>query len=162
MTICIIMGVAGSGKSTVGKLLGQRLGWDFYDGDDFHLPENRDKMSRGIALNDTERLSWLLVLRKTIDKLTSSQTNAIIACSALKLAYRHILQGEDREIVWVYLKGSYSQIRERLEQRQRHFMKAEMLESQFAILEEPDDVFTVDISLSPEKIVDRIEEYLCC
>lgn len=160
MTICIIMGVAGSGKSTIGSLLGQRLGWVFYDGDDYHSPENREKMSRGIPLTDVDRQSWLLALKKTSDELISSQNNTIIACSALKLAYREILQGEHREIVWVYLKGTYAQILERLEQRQGHFLKAYMLRSQFEILEEPDDVFTVDISLSPERIVDRIQEYL--
>lgn len=160
MTICIIMGVAGSGKSTIGSLLSQRLGWVFYDGDDFHSPENREKMSRGISLNDIDRQSWLLALKKAIDLLISRQTHGIIACSSLKLAYREILQGDNREIVWVYLKGTYAQILARLEQRQGHFMKADMLRSQFEILEEPDDVFTVDISLSPKIIVDRIQKYL--
>ena len=156
----IIMGVAGSGKSTIGTMLSQRTGWVFYEGDNFHPPENVEKMSRGIPLNDEDRLPWLLALRDLIDEVLSNQSHAIIACSALKAAYRELLQGEHKEIFWVYLKGDYAQIWSRMQQRQGHFMKAQMLRSQFETLEEPEKALTVSIAESPEVIVNQIVNYL--
>jgi gluconokinase len=154
--ICIISGVSGSGKSTIGKHLSRRLGWSFYDGDDFHPPKNIDKMCQGIALNDADRQPWLLALKALIDNILYGQENAIIACSALKKVYRDFLQGQHYEIYWVYLKGSYEQILDRIEQRQHHFMRAEMLRSQFEALEEPANALIINISHSPEEIIKQI------
>ncbi|ELR98241.1 gluconokinase [Gloeocapsa sp. PCC 73106] len=155
--ICIIAGVSGSGKSTIGKLLGQRLGWDFYDGDDFHPPENIEKISRGIALSDADRQLWLLALKNIINDVLFRQKNAVIACSALKISYRYFLQGNHQNICWIYLKGTYEQILERMKLRQDHFMKPEMLRSQFDILEEPAiNTFVINISHSPDEIIEQI------
>lgn len=154
------MGVSGSGKSTIGQLLGQLLGWQIYDGDDFHPPENIAKMSRGIPLDDRDRLPWLLALQDKIEQLRRDRTHAVIACSALKQTYRKILQQEHQDILWVYLKGSYDQIWQRMQQRQNHYMKAEMLRSQIESLEEPTDAVIIDISSTPEAIADQIVELL--
>ena len=158
----MIMGVSGSGKSTIGSLLSQRLGWQFYDGDRFHPQANIDKMSRGIALTDSDRLPWLENLHSLMADILDRQDNAIIACSALKAAYREILQKnlQSKSIFWVYLQGNYAEILARMEGRANHFMKAEMLEDQFAILEEPPADLTGDISRSPTEIVNEILDRL--
>ncbi|MGF1485865.1 MAG: gluconokinase [Prochloraceae cyanobacterium] len=150
--IYILMGVAGSGKTTIGKLLSKQLGYSFHDGDDFHPPENIEKMSRGIPLEDGDRLPWLLSLKKLID----SNDNIIIACSALKKSYREILQKGNQRVIWIYLKGEYSEILSRIENRQDHFMEKEMLRSQFEILEEPQNAIAVSIAEDPETIVEKI------
>lgn len=150
--ICILMGVSGSGKSTIGQLLSQKLGWPFYDGDDFHPPENIAKMRQGIPLTDGDRYSWLSTLRTLIEQ----NQNAIIACSSLKESYREYLQGERSDLIWIYLKGNYEQILERMQHRKQHFMKPQMLRSQFITLEEPKNAVVIDISLPPDEIIDRI------
>lgn len=150
------MGVSGSGKSTIGQLLSQKLGWPFYDGDDFHPRENIAKMRQGIPLTDEDRRSWLSTLRSLIEQ----NQNAIIACSSLKESYRDYLEGERTDIVWIYLKGSYEEILERMQHRQGHFMQPQMLRSQFATLEEPKNALVIDISLLPEEIIDRIVNLL--
>ncbi|PSF35240.1 gluconate kinase [Aphanothece hegewaldii CCALA 016] len=150
--ICILMGVSGSGKSTIGQLLSKKLGWPFYDGDDFHPPENVAKMRQGIPLTDEDRHSWLSTLRSLIEQ----HQNGIIACSSLKESYREFLQGDRSDLVWIYLKGSYEEILERMQHRTNHFMKPQMLRSQFATLEEPKNALVIDISLSPEKIIEQI------
>ena len=157
---CILMGVAGSGKTTIGKLLSDRTGWTFYDADDFHPVENIDKMSRGIPLHDEDRKPWLLKLKHLINTTISEDKSAILACSALKSSYREILQVEHPEIVLIYLQGDYEQILARLKQRKEHFMQAEMLRSQFKILEEPQADLIIDVSLSPDAIVEQIIKYL--
>ena len=154
--IYILMGVAGSGKTTVGKILSKRLGYPFYDGDDFHPQENIEKMSRGIALEDSDRLPWLLRLKELIER----ENKIIIACSALKTSYREILQVENKGVIWIYLKGEYSEILGRIETRQGHFMKREMLGSQFETLEEPKDAITISISDDREVIVEQILELI--
>ncbi len=154
------MGVTGTGKTTIGSLLSQSLGFPFYDGDDFHPPENIHKMSRGIPLNDRDRLPWLLALRDLIARLISEGNSGIIACSALKQAYRELLQGDRRDIIWIYLKGDYDEVLSRIKQRQKHFMKEDMLRSQFEALEEPNDAFTVSISASPNDILEQILDQL--
>ncbi|MBW4623199.1 MAG: gluconokinase [Cyanosarcina radialis HA8281-LM2] len=158
--ICIIMGVSGSGKSTIGRLLSQRLGWTFYDGDDFHPQANKDKMSNGIPLDDRDRQPWLEKLHDLMAETWRDRDNAIVACSALKAAYREILQGDLESIFWVYLKGDYENIRARMEKRQDHFMKAVMLENQLALLEEPEADLIIDISQSQEDIVRKIADRL--
>jgi gluconokinase len=158
--ICILMGVSGAGKSTIGQLVGQHLGWQFYDGDRFHPPENIAKMSSGIPLDDRDRLPWLLALQNLIEKTRHDNTHAIIACSALKQSYRQLLQGEQQDILWVYLKGSYDRLWQRIQQRQNHYMKAEMLRSQLESLEEPTDAVVIEISSTPEAIAAQIVELL--
>jgi gluconokinase len=150
------MGVAGSGKSTVGQLLAQKLGWQFYDGDDFHPQENIEKMRRGIPLDDRDRLPWLLALQDLIERVRRERDNAIVACSSLKQAYRDLLQRNKQDILWVYLKGNYDVLYQRIQQRQQHYMKAQMLQSQLESLEEPKNALIIDISKSPEEIAMQI------
>ena len=157
---CIIMGVAGSGKTTIGKLLSDRTGWTFYDADDFHPAENIEKMSRGIPLNDEDRKPWLLKLNNLIHNTISQDKSAILACSALKSSYREILQLDNPEVALIYLQGDYEQIVARITQRKEHFMQAEMLLSQFKILEEPQADLVVSVTLSPNAIVEQIIKYL--
>jgi gluconokinase len=158
--ICIIMGVAGSGKSTIGTLLSRQTGWQFYDGDDFQPPENVQKMSLGIPLTDGDRQSWLLALRALIDEKIANKSNVIIACSALKASYRELLQGKNRDIAWIYLKGDRELLTKRLQQRQNHFMKAEMLASQLGVFEEPNNAAIVSIEQTPQEIATQILDYL--
>ncbi|MBM4256385.1 MAG: gluconokinase [Deltaproteobacteria bacterium] len=151
--IIILMGVSGSGKTTIGQHLAQSLGWTFYDGDDFHPQTNIDKMQQGIPLTDDDRDSWLSALQQLIARLLQNDRSAVLACSALKQIYRSRLQQHPKQVRFVYLKGDYALIRQRLMARQGHFMRADLLGSQFAALEEPHEVLTVDISQSPESIV---------
>ncbi len=153
----IIMGVSGSGKSTVGKLLSARTGWQFYDADDFHPQSNIDKMSRGIPLTDSDRLPWLRQLQDLITDTLDAGKNGILACSALKSNYRIILSGDRQcEVVFIYLRGDYDCIKSRMKERQGHFMEEDMLPSQFATLEEPENAVVIDVSLSPQAIVEQI------
>jgi gluconokinase len=159
--IIIVMGVSGSGKTTVGQKLAAKLEWAFYDGDDFHPQENVAKMSRGIPLNDEDRHLWLLCLRGLIEKLQARGENGVIASSALKESYRRILRhDEDEDVILVFLQGSYELILNRMEARDNHFMKADMLQSQFIALEAPTNAITVDISATPDEIVDIITSHL--
>lgn len=153
--IIILMGVSGSGKTTIGKLLARDLGWDFHDGDDFHPPENIQKMSGGVALSDEDRQPWLQALQDLILKCIAQNTQAIIACSALKEIYRNKLQ-VNHLVQFVFLIGSFELVKERLTHRQRHFMTTDLLDSQFAALEEPQDVLVIDISAKPDEIVRAI------
>jgi gluconokinase len=154
--ILILMGVAGSGKTTIGQMLAKELSWPFYDGDDFHPPANIDKMSRGVALTDDDRVTWLASLRQLIARLLSKRQSAIITCSALKQSYRQDLKKHDDNVQFVYLKGDRDLIRQRLEQRSGHFMKANLLASQFEALEEPEGVLTVDAANTPQAIIAAI------
>lgn len=156
----IVMGVAGSGKTTVGQALAQRLGWDFYDADSFHPPENIGKMARGIPLDDADRAPWLDSLHALISASLKEGHPAVLACSALKESYRQKLLEGNEDVLIVYLKGSYDLIWSRISARRDHYMKPQMLKSQFDVLEEPTDVLTIDISLSVEEIVQEILEYL--
>jgi len=158
--VIILMGVSGSGKTTIGQLLAQRLSWTFYDGDDFHPSANVEKMRNGIPLTDDDRDSWLTALQQLIDTLLQQHRSAVLVCSALKHSYRVRLQRHLQDVRFVYLKGDYDLIRQRLATRQGHFMQADLLGSQFATLEEPQGVFTVDIDQSPEAIVACIREAL--
>ena len=153
------MGVSGSGKSTIGRLLAERLGWPFYDGDDYHPTANVAKMAAGIPLDDDDRAEWLAVLRSLIAAGLDAGRSGVLACSALKKQYRDVLQIDER-VRFVYLKGEFDAIRARLEQRAGHFMKAELLQSQFAALEEPEAAIRVNISLDPPDVVDQIVEQL--
>jgi gluconokinase len=152
----VIMGVSGTGKSTIGKLLSDRTGWDFYDADDFHSPANLDKLNRGIALTDSDRLPWLKELQQLIAHTLDSNKQGILACSALKAQYRQILQGGSSEVVFIHLKGDYDCIQNRVQQRTGHFMNPNLLRSQFDTLEEPQDALTIDVALNPEAMVEEI------
>ncbi|HUO17449.1 MAG TPA: gluconokinase, GntK/IdnK-type [Verrucomicrobiae bacterium] len=153
------MGVTGSGKTTTGTLLASELGWKFVDGDDFHSQSNIEKILRGIALTDEDRRPWLARLRNQIQSWIAQHQNVILACSALKESYRQELK-VDAEVKFVYLKGSLELIRERLRARHGHFAGVELLASQFADLEEPENAVMVDISGSPSQIVREIRERL--
>ena len=158
--VILLMGVSGSGKTTIGRLLAQDLGWPFYDGDDFHPQANIDKMRQGIPLTDDDRDSWLTALRHQIDTLIADRQSAVLASSALKQAYRDHLGSDRSEVRFIYLKGDYALIRQRLQERQGHFMKADLLVSQFATLEEPKGVPAIDIAQEPEAIVGSIKRAL--
>ncbi len=155
------MGVSGSGKTTIGKALSQELGYAFYDADDFHPPENIAKMSQGIPLKDSDRIPWLNAIKSVINEHQKQQKNAIITCSALKQSYRNLLQENTRNIIWIYLKGNYEIILQRLQQRSEHFMKENMLLSQFQTLEEPENAVIIDINLSVQNIVKEIINQTC-
>ena len=153
--VIILMGVSGSGKTTIGRRLADELGWKFYDGDDYHPRANVEKMARGVPLDDDDRAPWLESLRELIESCLVRGESAVLACSALKRSYREYLL-IDENVELVYLKGDYELIEERLEGRRGHYMKPKMLDSQFAALEEPERGLTVDISLPPEKIIETI------
>lgn len=152
----VVMGVAGSGKTTVGQALAGHLGWEFYDADGFHPAANITKMASGIPLDDSDRLPWLASLHALISASLTEDRPGILACSALKERYRESLLEGNKDVLIVYLKGSYDLIWSRISARQDHYMKPEMLKSQFEALEEPTDVLTVDISMTLEEIVQEI------
>jgi gluconokinase len=152
-TFLVVMGVSGSGKTTVGKALAARLGWRFHDADDHHPAANIEKMRQGIALNDADREPWLAGLRAIIDDASARAAPGILACSALKQRYRDALAG--RAVRFVYLRGDLATIRARMEGRQ-HFMPVKLLESQFAALEEPTRAIVVDVAMTVEAQVDLV------
>lgn len=158
--IVILMGVSGSGKTTVGELLAEKLGWLFYEGDDFHPESNIEKMKRGIPLTDEDRDPWLSALKRLIHDLIEKRTYAVIACSALKQSYRDRLLENAKRVVMVYLKGSYGLIEKRLHDRRGHFFNAKLLESQFETLEEPKDVLTIYVDHEPDAVVEEIRRKL--
>jgi len=159
--ILILMGVSGSGKTVVGQLLAAALGWPFYDGDDFHPEANIKKMRSGIPLDDDDRDLWLAALRRLIEQQLQNGASAVLACSALKQKYRDRLQeGRPDEIRFVYLKGEFALIQQRLQGRQGHFMNPKLLQSQFEALEEPEEVLTIDVAQEPAVIVDLIKREL--
>lgn len=151
--VLIIMGVAGAGKTTVGGVLARKLGWNFYDADDFHPKENIEKINKGIPLTDEDRLPWLMAIRYFIEGMNEP---AVIACSALKQTYRDYLKEGNKEVEFVYLKGSVDLIRHRLEERKGHFAGIEILGGQFEALEEPENVLTESVDQDPESIAEDI------
>jgi len=153
--IIVVMGVTGSGKTTVGTLLAARLAWLFADADDFHSAANKEKMHKGIPLTDADRLPWLASMHEQIAKWIAAKQNAVLACSALKRSYRQRLW-DGPEAKFVYLRGSYELIAERLRARKGHFADQHILAGQFADLEEPNDALIVEISASPDNIVAEI------
>jgi gluconokinase len=154
--VIVLMGVAGSGKTSVGEALARRLGWPFHDADDFHSAPNREKMRRGIPLDDDDRRPWLEAVRASIVQSVSASKNAIYACSALKRAYRQLLAADTEEVKFVYLKGSPELIAQRLADRRGHFFDPALLQTQFNDLEEPHGALQIDISSPPETIADSI------
>jgi len=158
--IVFIMGVSGVGKSTIGNLLSEALGIPFFDGDDYHPEENILKMSNGQALNDKDRQGWLETLNDLAKRELQGQ-GAIIACSALKTSYREILNRQiQKDVHWVFLNGTFEEIKKRIGGREGHFMSVDLLQSQFDSLEVPEHAIDVDISLTPKKIVEVISNQL--
>lgn len=156
------MGTAGSGKTTVGILLAKQLSWEFADGDDFHSPANKQKMSRGVGLTDEDRVPWLQSIRDAMDQWLAERRSVVLACSALKRSYRERLgvHSDAKDIKLVYLKGSYDLLLERLRDRKGHYAREQLLASQLADLEEPTDSITIEVSRSPEQIVAEIRKQL--
>ena len=153
--IVVVMGVAGSGKSTIGKMLSERLSIAFIEADDFHSKENVLKMSSGNPLTDEDRFPWLQSLSKELH-VHDKNGGAVLACSALKESYRQILQKELHEkIIWIYLDGSEEVLQKRLQNRKGHFMPEQLLKSQLATLEIPNDAYCFSIDKSPEDIVNE-------
>ncbi len=157
--IVIVMGVVGSGKTTIGRLLAEQMGWEFADADDFHPASNVEKIRNGVALTDADRAPWLDSLRSAISQWVVARRNVVLACSALKRTYREKLEAGP-EVRFVYLKGSVALIADRLRLRHGHFANEQILASQFADLEEPEDAVTVSISPEPRKIVAEIRKRL--
>jgi len=153
------MGATGAGKTTIGTMLAAELNWQFADADAFHPPANIEKMSKGIPLNDADRAPWLDAMRKAILEWIAAGNNVVIACSALKRAYREELRASP-EVKIVYLKGNYELLAERIRRRHGHFAGEGILAGQFADLEEPEDAITVDAAKSPEEIVAEIRKQL--
>lgn len=158
-SILVVMGVSGSGKTTVGRLLAETLQWEFGDADSFHPPANVAKMKAGIPLTDEDRWPWLRAIAAWIDKQRSAGACGVVGCSALKRRYRDILIGERKDVRLVYLKGSEELIAHRMAARHGHFMPPSLLASQFAALEEPgpdERPLTVSIEPPPPEIVAQI------
>ena len=160
--IVIVFGVSGAGKTTIGKLLAEELGWQFYEADDFHPRANIEKMRSGLPLTDEDRWPWLERLREQIMPSLATKENAVLACSALKRVYREHLRVSG-DVKFVFLRGDYALVENQLRRRRGHFMNPALLQSQFADLEEPqpdEDVLTIDLGRSPQELVDEIKAKL--
>ena len=160
--IIIVFGVSGAGKTTVGKLLARESGWHFVEADDFHSAANIEKMRSGRPLTDEDRWPWLERLREEIKRMVATSKNAVVACSALKRAYRDRLRVSD-EVKFVFLRGDYALVEKQLRSRRGHFMNAALLQSQFDDLEEPqadEHALTVALGRTPKEIVEEIEAKL--
>jgi gluconokinase len=160
--IVIIFGVSGAGKTTIGKLLSEELGWQFYEADDFHPRSNIEKMRRGRPLTDEDRWPWLERLREQIALSLSAKENAVLACSALKRAYREHLRVSG-DVKFVFLRGDYTLVEKQLRRRRAHFMNPKLLRSQFTDLEGPEpneDVLTIELGRTPEELVEEIKTRL--
>ncbi|MFL6277474.1 MAG: gluconokinase [Blastocatellia bacterium] len=159
----ILMGVSGSGKTTVGERLGQALGWPYYDADDFHPPENVERMRHGIALTDEDRKPWLAALARLIVEALSHNQSILLGCSALKKAYREQLKpsaATSADVRFVYLRVPIEVAAARTRERRDHFMPTSLVPSQFAALEEPRDAIVVDATKTPDEVVAQIRRAL--
>jgi carbohydrate kinase (thermoresistant glucokinase family) len=158
--VLVVMGVSGSGKSTIAAMLAQKLGWTYQDGDWFHPPANVEKMAAGTPLTDADRWPWLEAIARWIDETREAGQHGIVACSALKRAYRDVLAGAHPEaVLFVLLDGSKDLIAGRIGARHGHFMPTTLLDSQFATLERPalgENAITVSIDATPEEITETI------
>lgn len=154
--IIILMGITGAGKTTIGRLLAAELGWQFFDGDDFHPPGNIAKMFSGIPLTDADREPWLAALNNILREHSHAENGVVMACSALKASYRDRLIEGVESVIFIYLKADEDVLARRLAQRTNHFMPANLLYTQLDILEEPTGAFELDASLSPTQLVSDI------
>jgi len=160
--VAILFGVSGAGKTAIGKLLAQELGWKFYEADDFHSQSNIDKMGRGVPLTDRDRQPWLTKLRQLIERCLAANENALLACSALKEKYRRRIR-VNGQVKFVYLRGDYTLVTDQLRKRRGHFMNPALLKSQFADLEEPqprENAIVVELGRSPRRLVTEIKKKL--
>jgi gluconokinase len=160
--ILIVFGVSGAGKTTIGKLLAEQLGWKFYEADDFHPRANIEKMHGGRPLTDEDRWPWLDRLRDQITHSLAAKENAVLSCSALKRAYRERLRVSD-DVKFVFLRGDYALIEKQLRERPSHFMNPALLKSQFDDLEEPgssENALTVELGRTPQELVEEIKTKL--
>lgn len=160
LSTIVVMGVAGSGKTTIGKALAEALTWDYIEGDALHSKENVSKMASGVALTDAERAPWLESIRSATEARVSAGSKVVVACSALKHAYRKALTPDSGSSRYVHLKGDFALIKERVAARTGHFMKESMLASQFEALEAPDDALVIDAANEPSVIITRIRKVL--
>ena len=157
--VIILFGVSGSGKSLIGKKLAEDLKYEFIEGDEFHSNENIEKMNNNIPLNDNDREIWLKDINSEINRLKIK--NIVVACSALKESYRQaLINGVDGGIYWFCLKGNFDLIKKRLDSREVHFFKSDLLDSQFNTIEYPDYCKFIDITESPNIIVEKIKSKL--
>jgi len=156
--ILVLMGVSGCGKTTVGKILGKQLGWEFNDADDFHPPSNVAKMRAGHALTDDDRWPWLDRLNALLRASELDGKNTILACSALRQVYRDRLEQGCKDVRWFYLKGSFELIQSRLAARKGHYMNPALLQSQFATLEEPANAIVIDIAPAADVLAAKIRK----
>ena len=154
-TAIIVMGVSGCGKTTIGRLLAERLSWTYIESDEYHSPSDIEKMSSGVPLTDEDRWPWLKRLHNLLQDHLEKNQSVILACSALKQSYRDLLASGLKNVIFVFLKGDFDLIHQRMRQRE-HYMKANMLHSQFDTLEEPRGAVIIDIQHSPEIIVEKI------
>ncbi|HTO04379.1 MAG TPA: gluconokinase [Opitutus sp.] len=159
--VILVMGVAGSGKTTIGQRLAEDLGWTFIDADDVHPPANIKKMSAGQPLNDEDRAPWLAALRQRIEECIARGENAVVTCSALKEHYRNIIVVEPEKVKIVHLHGSPELLRSRISGRKGHFMSPAMLDSQLAALEPPRNALELDVAQTPPELVTRIRQEFC-
>ena len=153
--LIIVMGVSGSGKSTIGKEVAEKLNLPFFEGDDYHSEKNIQKMSDGLPLDDRDRRPWLKAINGLLLEYGEGY-GAVFTCSALKKSYRTLLASNVEKIHWIFLHGPKEVIRNRLLERKDHFMQAELLDSQFSILEEPEEAIRVDLRKDPSTIVNNI------
>ena len=159
VSVIVLMGVSGSGKTTTGRRLGSILGWPFRDADEFHPPANIAKMAGGQPLDDSDRAPWLAAIASWIDQQRQKGEHGVVSCSALKRVYRDVLVSDRPDVALVYLKGSLSLIADRLSRRRGHFMPPALLKSQFATLEEPtpaEKALVVSMRLPPKRVVEHI------
>ena len=158
--IILLMGVAGSGKTTIGRRLAAQLGWPYHEADDYHSVANKDKMGRGLPLDDYDRAPWLAAIRAAMDDCLAAGHSAVFTCSGLKDKYRRVLLDGAPGISLVYLACDLETSLARVGRRQGHYMKADMVQSQFEALEAPADALTLDTRLPPEKIIAEIKRQL--
>jgi gluconokinase len=158
--LILLMGVAGSGKTTIGRALATALGWEYHEADDFHSAANKDKMGRGIPLDDADRAPWLAAIRAAMEACLAAGRPAVFTCSALKAQYRDVLLGNLAGTSLVHLTGDPALLLSRLQGRSGHYMKPEMLASQLATLEAPAGALTLDAARPPAELVADIRKHL--